>query len=95
MLTLLLTYKADVSIVDDKGNTPLHISASKGRLTEVKELLRKNAQVNVVNNDQMTPYNLAMVHGYMNVVNELSEPVNGIVVGADSEVTVTHGIVLA
>jgi ankyrin repeat protein len=48
------------------GNTPLHIVAASGHVDACRAVLRSRAWVSVrcINNDGMTPYEVAVQHGY-------------------------------
>jgi ankyrin repeat protein len=48
------------------GNTPLHIVAASGHVDACRAVLRSRAWVSVrcLNNDGMTPYEVAVQHGY-------------------------------
>ncbi|KAJ4729098.1 Ankyrin repeat family protein [Melia azedarach] len=62
---------------DDRGWTPLHISARKGDLKQVKQLLDEGMDVNVAacgpKSKGVTPLHLAAQGGHLEVMDELLE----------------------
>lgn len=59
VISLLLKYKATVSVTDELGNTPLHYAAEKGHLNSVKILLGTGAESHLKNVSGKTPLALA------------------------------------
>ena len=51
-------------IIDNHGNTPLHIAAMQGSLTAVKFWTENGAQADTVNEDIKTPVHLAAEKGW-------------------------------
>lgn len=64
----------DPNIKNEKGNTPLIISASLGDLNSVRSLLAYRADVNATNNDGNTPLIYAARYNHPDVVRELLKP---------------------
>ncbi|MHB9147950.1 MAG: ankyrin repeat domain-containing protein [Candidatus Amoebophilus sp.] len=63
----------DVNEPDEDNNTPLHIAASGGRLDEVKALIDKGADVNIVGKYGNTPLHLATLENQVEVAKLLIE----------------------
>jgi hypothetical protein len=76
MCKFLVKERANVSIVDDNGNTPMHLAARFNRV-DVVAFLRDNQsnslEVNVLNRDFFTPRQLAESRGMMEAANLLPE----------------------
>lgn len=64
----------DPNIKNEKGNTPLIISASLGDLPSVKTLLAYRADLNAANNDGNTPLIYAARYNHPKVIKELLRP---------------------
>ena len=64
----------DPNVKNEKGNTPLIISASLGDLKSVRSLLAYRADVNAANNDGNTPLIYAARYNHPEVVRELLQP---------------------
>ena len=64
----------DPNIKNEKGNTPLIISASLGDLPSVKTLLAYRADLNAANNDGNTPLIYAARYNHPKIVRELLRP---------------------
>lgn len=64
----------DPNVKNEKGNTPLIISASLGDLNSVRSLLAYRADVNAANNDGNTPLIYAARYNHPEVVRELLKP---------------------
>ncbi|RYH31099.1 ankyrin repeat domain-containing protein, partial [archaeon] len=66
VLAILLDHEGDVLIdlPDVYGNSPLHHAAYHGKLECAKLLLETAANVNARNNEGLTAYNLAIIHGH-------------------------------
>lgn len=64
----------DPNVKNEKGNTPLIISASLGDLASVRSLLAYRADVNAVNKDGNTPLIYAARYNHPEVVRELLKP---------------------
>lgn len=56
---------ASVSIQNSNGNTPLHFAARYGHLNNVKYLIEKNADFNVLNKVKMTPLHFTTLGGHL------------------------------
>jgi len=61
-----------IKILQDK-NTPLHIASKLGHVEVVTKLLNKNANLEIKNNNELTPVYLAAKEGQNHVVKELLE----------------------
>lgn len=76
MCKFLVKERANVSIVDDNGNTPMHLAARFNHV-DVVAFLRDNQsnslEVNVLNRDFFTPRQLAESRGMMEAANLLPE----------------------
>lgn len=57
----------------DTDYTPLHYAADQGDLEVVKELIRKEAEVNAKTGDKITPLHYAVAAGHLDVVKCLFE----------------------
>lgn len=64
----------DPNVKNEKGNTPLIISASLGDLNSVRSLLAYRADVNAANNDGNTPLIYAARYNHPDVLRELLKP---------------------
>lgn len=64
----------DPNVKNEKGNTPLIISASLGDVPSVKTLLSYRADLNAFNNDGNTPLIYAARYNYPKVIKELLKP---------------------
>jgi hypothetical protein len=60
---LLLANKADVTVKNSKGTTPLHFAAQEGYKEVAELLLASKADVNAKNNDGYTPLHFAAAQG--------------------------------
>lgn len=69
IVTLILKHDVPVNAQDLKGNTPLHLAASKG-YNDVVQLLVENDQIqlNMSNNEGFTPLHLAVDSGFIYTV---------------------------
>ena len=76
----------DVNNADEKGNTPLHVSAKGGHYSGVKLLVSEGALVNNLNNRGYTPLHLAARKGCRLSVTLLIES------GADVDLSGTNGL---
>ena len=56
---------ASVKDVDSKGNTALHLAAEKGKLANLRLLLKKGAKVNAKNKEGKTPLDVATKRGFV------------------------------
>jgi len=57
----------DVNVVDDNGQTALHLAASKGALEAVCMLLKSGASVDIADKDGNTPYALAKLADHKHI----------------------------
>ncbi|MBR4682523.1 MAG: ankyrin repeat domain-containing protein [Elusimicrobiaceae bacterium] len=64
----------DPNVANDKGNTPLIISASLGDLASVRDLLAYRADINAANKDGNTALIYAARYNHPQVVRELLKP---------------------
>ncbi|MEM7184992.1 MAG: ankyrin repeat domain-containing protein, partial [Spirochaetota bacterium] len=67
-IKLLLAYKPDIQIANQKGVTPLHLACQRGYLDVVKILLKQGANKYVVAKDQNTLLHFAVKGGNMDIV---------------------------
>lgn len=63
----LINFGVDINYKNVDGNTALMLSAKKGDLEKVKILLANSANVNLINNNGMTAYDLARSNGHREV----------------------------
>jgi ankyrin repeat protein len=56
LVEMLLNKGANVEAVDSSGNTPLHCAAKTGNEIISSTLIRKHANVNVLNNEKVSTY---------------------------------------
>uniref|UniRef100_A0A2C9KDZ8 VPS9 domain-containing protein n=1 Tax=Biomphalaria glabrata TaxID=6526 RepID=A0A2C9KDZ8_BIOGL len=75
---LLLHFGADITVTDNEGNTPLHLSCANGHEDCVKALVfydayTKKLNINATNELGNTPLHLAAKWGYDNIVKTLLE----------------------
>ncbi|WP_349967748.1 ankyrin repeat domain-containing protein [Wolbachia endosymbiont of Armadillidium arcangelii] len=68
---LLNELKFNINIINEEGNTPLHVAARYGRLDAVKGLLSRRANIDARNNVNNTPLHIAARYGQLDVVREL------------------------
>lgn len=64
----------DPNVANEKGNTPLIISASLGDVPSVQALMAYRADVNAANNDGNTPLIYAARYNHPEVIRELLQP---------------------
>lgn len=60
---MLVESKADVNAERDDGETPLFMAARNGRHKIVNILAQNGANINLKINDDLSPLNLAALHG--------------------------------
>ena len=70
-ISLVADHYVIIAMCDENGYTPLMFAANSGKLTVVKILLTKDAQVDAKDNDDSTPLMFAAQHGYDDVVKML------------------------
>lgn len=68
MVHLLLNSLANVEIKDNKNNTCLYNSIKTNQIEIFKVLLKNKAELNLLNNDYMSPLHLAADLGRSNIV---------------------------
>lgn len=69
----LLNSPEAVNCVDtDNGNRPIHIAAQNGHLNVIELLIRKNAELDVLNGKGNTAYHMALGYDYYDVAMALS-----------------------
>eukprot|EP01101_Sappina_pedata_P012263 TRINITY_DN8395_c0_g1_i1.p1 TRINITY_DN8395_c0_g1~~TRINITY_DN8395_c0_g1_i1.p1 ORF type:complete len:434 (-),score=117.37 TRINITY_DN8395_c0_g1_i1:70-1371(-) len=56
---------------DTDGQTPLHIACYEGRINDVKNLLKRKADVNAVDKNEWTPLFSAVYGGHLEIVKKL------------------------
>ncbi|GAW19402.1 hypothetical protein ANO14919_088880 [Xylariales sp. No.14919] len=71
IVDILLERNADMTIRDNHGLTALSRACDKGRLNQVKALLRKGSKAVVSDKDRDTPLRIALHHGYIEIALEL------------------------
>ena len=54
---------ADVNQAGPDGDYPIHVAAKRGNRAIVEMLLKKNARIDTLNHEQMTPLYSALMHG--------------------------------
>lgn len=84
--SILMTAPESIGKTDNKGRTPLHISASRGRSAAVKLLIEKGAQLNAADKDGRTPLFLAVDSGDVESVKLL------VTAGADRSIADRSGV---
>ncbi|XP_076860026.1 cyclin-dependent kinase 4 inhibitor C [Brachyhypopomus gauderio] len=62
MLQVLVNYGADVNLLDNGGNLPLHLAAGEGHLDAVQFLIQHTTHPFHKNQAGLTPIDLASVH---------------------------------
>lgn len=60
---ILIESHANVNLQDNSGDTPLHVSARKGRTAVAVILMNTGASTSKVNNENQTALDTAAVHG--------------------------------
>jgi predicted Fe-Mo cluster-binding NifX family protein len=73
VVKLLLEKGADVTVVNNRGGTPLISASYNGHIDMVKLLLERGADVTVADNVGWTPLNAASSRGHVDVVKLLLE----------------------
>ncbi|NDE15748.1 hypothetical protein EBZ80_12545 [bacterium] len=72
LVPLLLRYGADPRLVNDAGDTALHVAAERGRAGAVRALLNAHSDPNAVAADGMTALHRAARDGHADVIAALS-----------------------
>ncbi len=73
VLDLFVRYGANVNMMDEHDNTPLHIAASIGRLNMVKRLILHGANLHARNKNGRTPLFLSAEKGFKEIFVELAK----------------------
>jgi serine/threonine-protein phosphatase 6 regulatory ankyrin repeat subunit B len=73
MACLLINYGAVLHTINSNGWTPLHAASRRGHLGVVKLLLRRGADVNVLNKANKTAAELALENGKTEVAILIAE----------------------
>ncbi|KAG7513254.1 cyclin-dependent kinase 4 inhibitor C [Solea senegalensis] len=73
---LLIDHKADPNMVDDRGNLPLHLAASRGHLRVVQLLMGHTQNPHTRNNEGRTAALEALFHGKMDTAKYIDEYLN-------------------
>lgn len=68
VLHLLFEINLDVDQSNDAGKTALHVACSRNHVEVVKSLLIKKANINVCDNKEKTPLDVAIDHGWKNLM---------------------------
>ncbi|XP_042877568.1 transient receptor potential cation channel subfamily A member 1 homolog [Penaeus japonicus] len=68
MVNLLAKHGALLDAQDKYGQTPLHFAAMTGNLRAARDLIKCGAQVEIEDNQQMTPIMVAATYGYVDIV---------------------------
>ncbi len=84
--SVLMTTPEAISKTDDKGRTPLHISASRGKNAAVKVFIEKGASLNATDKAGKTPLFLAVDSGDPETVKLL------VTAGADRSIADRSGV---
>ena len=71
LLLSLINNGADVNIIDDEQNTPLHIAFQRDNIEIIMALLDRGADVNIIDDEQNTPLHLACKKGNIELVNKI------------------------
>lgn len=71
--------KKNINVLDEEGNTPLHIATSKGDGDIVKLLLQNKANSNLVNKLGYNALHLSVIRGDLEIVRYISENDNDII----------------
>ncbi|XP_071942659.1 uncharacterized protein [Antedon mediterranea] len=64
LLSYMLNEDLPLDVLDNKGNTPAHLSAKYGHLPCVQTLVEYNQDITLLNKKQQTPCTLALKHGF-------------------------------
>nr|XP_054774564.1 serine/threonine-protein phosphatase 6 regulatory ankyrin repeat subunit B-like [Lytechinus pictus] len=71
ILRYFIEMGADVSELDDSGQTPLHVAASKGYLDITKCLIEEGCGMNDEDHEDFTPVHGAVLNGHLDVLDYL------------------------
>ncbi|KAF5552234.1 ankyrin repeat domain-containing protein [Fusarium napiforme] len=82
---LLISRGADVSVVDDKGITPLNLASESGNTEVVRQLIESGADVSHETPDGYTPLSMASSKGFLELAKLLIQE------GADVNQVVANG----
>jgi ankyrin repeat protein len=73
---MLLKFKSNVNERDESGNTPLHYTIEKNNKEITELLLLNGADINIKNNDNKIPYDIAsddMKNFIKNIMDKLNK----------------------
>jgi ankyrin repeat protein len=66
-------------MIDEDGDTPLHCAAYSGDITIIQELIEHNADIKAINENDDTPYDIAVSNCYIDDIIELLDSKDNIV----------------
>ena len=76
-VSLLLSNSADTTLIDDFGNSVIHLAAEWGHTEAVSEFIRHGSDLALPNTFGLTPELVARKHGHQSLAKTIMEYVNG------------------
>ena len=67
----LLNHHADINVIDNMGQTPLHVASRCNSPLTAKELIIRGADLNIQDNDGCTPLHCASFNGFEDIIQDL------------------------
>ena len=64
VVPLLITKNANVNLVNNTKDSPLHMAALKGNIEVAQMLIESGAELNAKNNLNMTPFHITQLKGF-------------------------------